>query len=180
MDFGQRRRVIAANQVFGCNFLVRRRVLELTRGFHPDGMPKGLLRFRGDGESYVSEVVNREGWTTLYEPAAGLQHQVTEERLTPDYFCRRWYAQGISDSYSELRGRHSAFRRFRRKCAVLKHLVLSQTRAGNCIHARRFRRSWVWGYASHQFWVMSDPALRRWVRQEHYLGPSGCPPKSNA
>jgi hypothetical protein len=124
--------------------------------------------------------VNREGWTTLYEPAAGLQHQVTEERLTPDYFCRRWYAQGISDSYSELRGRHSAFRRFRRKCAVLKHLVLSQTRAGNCIHARRFRRSWVWGYASHQFWVMSDPALRRWVRQEHYLGPSGCPPKSNA
>lgn len=178
IDFGQRRRVITANHVFGCNFLVRRKVLELTRGFHPDGMPKGLLRFRGDGESYVSEVVEREGWTTIYEPAAGLQHQVTEERLTPEYFCRRRYAQGISDSYAEVRARHGAFRQFKRKCAVLKHLLLSQAKRGNCIHARQFQRSWLRGYVSHQLWVMSDPALKRWVRQEHYLGPNGSPPGS--
>ena len=43
--------------VFGCNFIIRKSVLFAAGGFHPDGMPDHLLRYRGDGESYISRYI---------------------------------------------------------------------------------------------------------------------------
>lgn len=178
IDLGRERRRISPYHVFGCNFLIRRTVLEIAGGFHPDGMPKHLLRFRGDGETYVSGVVRGNGWDALYEPLAGLEHQVTAERVTVEYFCRRWYAQGISDSYSEARACPTLLQQARRKLAILKQVIGCHLRPASHGYRSRFRRSWLSGYASHQRWLLMDPALRSWVRRTHYLGTSGCAPSS--
>ncbi len=178
LDLGVVRRIINPFQVFGCNFLVRKRVLEEAQGFHPDGMPQTLLRFRGDGESYVSALVKECGGITCYEPDAAVWHQVSEERTTVDYFERRWFAQGISDSYTDIRNRQSLKRRIKRALITLKHLV-PDTNPLVCYRGlqRRFRRHWARGYLFHHWACWKDPLLREWVRQPNYLGTLGRVPQ---
>jgi len=49
-------RNISPYYVWGCNFAIRKDVLIKAGGFHPDGMPKESIRFRGDGETHVSRL----------------------------------------------------------------------------------------------------------------------------
>src|SRR5262249_31079384 len=54
IDLGEVPKRVDPLLVFGCNFSIRRAVLTEAGGFHPDGFPEQLTRFRGDGETYVS------------------------------------------------------------------------------------------------------------------------------
>lgn len=92
--------------VWGCNFSVRKEVLAEARGFHPDAMPDELIRFRGDGEMPVGRHVVASGRRCLFHPGASVEHLVPASRMTHDYFRRRAFLQGISDSYTELRAQH--------------------------------------------------------------------------
>ena len=103
LDLGDEPKSISPYFIFGCNFAIRRSVLESAGGFHPDGMPQELIRYRGDGESYVSQYVQVNGYKALYHPEASVYHWVSANRMTIEYFCRRAYNQGISDSYTQLR-----------------------------------------------------------------------------
>jgi glycosyltransferase involved in cell wall biosynthesis len=92
--------------IFGCNFSIRKSNLLEIGGFHPDAMPQELIRFRGDGETYVSNVIQSKGYKTLYNPRASVYHWVPKKRMTIEYFCQRAYNQGISDSYTKIRHLH--------------------------------------------------------------------------
>jgi glucosyl-dolichyl phosphate glucuronosyltransferase len=106
VDLGERTKVVNPQLVFGCNFSIRRSVLVEAGGFHPDGMPQELIRFRGDGETYVSSFISAKGYQTLYHPEASVYHQVPEERMSLDYFCWRAFNEGISNSYTAVRNSH--------------------------------------------------------------------------
>jgi glycosyltransferase involved in cell wall biosynthesis len=106
LDLGDAPKAISPYFIFGCNFAIRRSVLEAAGGFHPDGMPQELIRYRGDGESYVSHYVQTKGYQAFYHPQASVYHWVSASRMTSEYFCRRAYNQGISDSYTHLRKVH--------------------------------------------------------------------------
>ncbi|MGC1307609.1 MAG: glycosyltransferase [Phormidesmis sp.] len=106
LDLGDEPKIVSPSLIFGCNFSIRRHILEEAGGFHPDGMPQHLIRYRGDGESYVSQYVFSKKYKTLYHPDASVYHWVPTSRMTVGYFCRRAYNQGISDSYSQLRRAH--------------------------------------------------------------------------
>lgn len=106
LDFGDSRKEIPATYVYGCNFSIRKSVLFECGGFHPDSMPQELIRYRGDGETALSLAVMQKGYKAIYEPKATVYHRVAPERLTVDYFCRRAFNQGISDSYTEIRQEH--------------------------------------------------------------------------
>jgi glycosyltransferase involved in cell wall biosynthesis len=106
LDLGNEPKPISPYFIFGCNFAIHRSVLQAAAGFHPDGMPQKLIRYRGDGETYVAEYVASEGYTAFYHPEASVYHWVPAKRMTIEYFCHRAYSQGISDSYTQVRKSH--------------------------------------------------------------------------
>jgi glycosyltransferase involved in cell wall biosynthesis len=103
IDLGDDIKMINSNYVWGCNFSIKKSVLYEAGGFHPDAMPQELIKFRGDGESYISQYIADKKYTTLYNPKVSVYHFVPNNRMTEEYFCTRMYNQGISDSYTKLR-----------------------------------------------------------------------------
>lgn len=103
LDFGDFEKFISPYYIFGCNFSIRKKVLLAAGGFHPDGMPFELIKYRGDGETYVSQYVLNNGLKSLYHPQASVYHWVSKERMTEEYFCKRRYLTGISHAFTNLR-----------------------------------------------------------------------------
>jgi glycosyltransferase involved in cell wall biosynthesis len=190
LDLGDEIKSIKATEVYGCNFAVRKSVLLEAGGFHPDGMPHSLIRYRGDGESYLSRFIQEKGYRTLYHPKASVYHLVTNNRMTVDYFCARAFNQGVSDSFTDLRNAHQnnisnrnittlamavsrmrenpydfAFRVGRRLMRAFFFLFPTESvRIENEI-----RLSYRNGYAFHQKEVSNDPQLLKWVLRENFF-----------
>ncbi len=183
LDFGTGCFALDPSYVWGCNFNVRRAVLEAARGFHPDGVPVERIRWRGDGEGHIARLVHERGWLTLFDGAASVRHAVTARRMTPDYFEERAYAQGVSDSYTRIRraGRavlpwHQHVRAaVRRLAAPLRERNLTRSAPTDAATAqwravlRAVRCGYFRGLAFHHAEVARDPALLAWVLKEDYL-----------
>ena len=182
LDFGNTGFDIDPGYVWGCNYSIRRDMLIRAGGFHPDGMPTDRLRFRGDGETHVSDCVRASGQRAIFEPGASVHHLVSQGRMTPDYFCRRAYAQGISDSYSRVRKANRA----RWSAAVVKwrlrqwsgsayRLAENLVRKSDPVERElwairaKVRRAYRDGFLFHQRSVRADPDLCDWVLKESYL-----------
>lgn len=163
-------------RVWGCNFSVRREVLLAAGGFHPDGMPPELIRFRGDGETHVSRYVVGARLKCLFVPGASVYHKVTPERMTFAYFRQRGYNQGISDSYAALRGslRNKPARRgiLRRAAGwasqrLIEPLPLPAATARRAL--RELYEGQLEGRAFHQRAYREDAELREWVHRPNYF-----------
>ena len=168
LDFGDMKKDIPAGYVYGCNFSIRKSVLFECGGFHPDAMPQELIRYRGDGESALSRKIMEKGYRIVYEPDALVYHRVPKERLTADYFCRRAFNQGISDSFTEIR----------RNGGVLG--TMDHRENGGMINRliRMFREkpiqkevrvSYLEGKEYHRKMVESDPEILDYVLRETYF-----------
>jgi glycosyltransferase involved in cell wall biosynthesis len=181
-DYGDGKFAIPADHVWGCNFSVRKSVLRATHGFHPDALPPNLVRFRGDGETHVTNWVRMSGAKTIFDSRASVHHWVPVSRMTRDYLWQRYYAQGISDSYSEIRkndgplGAVQALRRyfiFSRKIAQHKAHEYLERIAGRPGAAHRIQMTTTLarysGYRFHQEQVDADPDLLAWVLRADYL-----------
>ena len=93
--------------VWGCNFAIRRTALQAAGGFHPDGYPGPLLKFRGDGETHVASFVKDNGGRTIFHPNASVHHLVSSDRMTVDYMRNRAFSNGITSSYTKLRKKYA-------------------------------------------------------------------------
>jgi hypothetical protein len=103
LDFGETVKEIPPEYRWGCNFSVRKRIVLEAGGFHPDGFPQEMIQYRGDGETAVSKYIHGKGYKAIYNPKASVYHFVPQNRMTQDYFCKRAFNQGISDSFAEMR-----------------------------------------------------------------------------
>lgn len=168
-------RAFSPYQVWGCNFAIRKSVLLQAGGFHPDGMPKELIRFRGDGETHISRYVVESGLKCMFHPGASVYHKVTPERMTYNYFRQRGYNQGVSDSFTALRNQDapvSAARRsmVRRAAArawrELKDWVHLNGEARQALN--ELKRGHREGYAYHQHCYATDPEVCAWVNRPDY------------
>ncbi len=181
-DFGQGIYEIDARFIWGCNFAIRRSLLDSAKGFHPDGFPKELLKFRGDGESYVADHVGRSSFRVVFNSKVSVLHLVTPERMTREYFVRREYAQGVSDSYKDIRdasglsGSFSMLLRRRVRIARaqirrfsnrLKHELSSEQKEWLDLE-REMEKSYWKGYGFHRRSVRSDSGLLDWVLKGSY------------
>jgi glycosyltransferase involved in cell wall biosynthesis len=169
LDLGNRAHDIDPELVWGCNFGVRRSLLEQVGGFHPDGMPRDLIRFRGDGESYVGASARALGRRAVYQPEARIHHWVSRERMTPGYVRRRSFDQGISDSFRVSRQRFRVVpgvARLLRHWARLATIGLRMLRPGIQGQAAR---GYLEGYAYHRRQLRADPELRTWVHRPNFL-----------
>lgn len=173
------RRVHDPNLVWGCNFAIRRQVLLDAGGFHPDGMPKELIRFRGDGESHVSWYLKQNKLLCLFDSRASVYHIVTPERMTLEYFWQRNFNQGISASYTMLRN-GSQTKKSRRCGAVafarfvangvwrrVKRWVGED--AEFCKLAKVISDGYRQGFEYHQRMYQTDMEVRAWVHKSDYF-----------
>jgi glycosyltransferase involved in cell wall biosynthesis len=172
------RRPITPFAVWGCNFSVRKQVLLDAQGFHPDGVPEERIRFRGDGETHVCLHVMKSGLIAMFDSRASVYHAVPNSRMTFEYFRKRAFNQGISDSYTALRSAppggkspHPVVRGLRaitrRVRARAKDLLTRdpQLRELN----RIMREGYDEGYAFHQEAYASDSEVRAWVHRPNYF-----------
>jgi glycosyltransferase involved in cell wall biosynthesis len=186
LDFGDSIKEINPYYVFGCNFSIRKSVLLEAGGFHPDAMPQELIKYRGDGESYVSRYILEHGYKTLYHPKASVYHFVPKTRLTEDYFYQRAFNQGISDSFTQLRKNgqpDKIITTFLQKLnwrlplhmakLFLRHGINIKSIMDNERFNTRFSKANRQGYLYHQNEVRNDFELLKWVLRENYLGENG-------
>jgi len=179
LDFGEGMFNIDPAYVWGCNFAVRKAMLMKAGGFHPDAFPRELVRFRGDGETHVTDFIRGSGFRCIFDSRASVRHFVPKERMMKDYFAQRAFDQGISDSYADLRTGRSRGIPLRREIDWLRSLMrayagillaatdqterelLTVQHATLAAHRR--------GYRFHRHEVQADPVLLAWVLKRDYL-----------
>jgi len=180
LDLGDKVMPIDPFNIYGCNFSVRRSVLEEAEGFHPDALPEGMIRYRGDGETHISRFVRGKGYMALYHPKASVFHIVPEERLTEAYFCRRAYLQGISDSYTFIRNASQKSTSPAQRLISYFRLSRKKWRFYTDARKRRIEHNYYNGFCMHQYAVKQDKVLYEWVVRRDYMdgsiheAPSGC------
>jgi glycosyltransferase involved in cell wall biosynthesis len=173
IDLGDRLK-INPPAIFGCNYAVRKETLLKVGGFHPDSMPQSLRRFRGDGESWVSRAIADMGLKSIYNPDASVYHCIPKGRTTFDYFQKRAFAQGISDSYAQIRypGNGETLKdKIKQLEIALKRTVkrmLFIDRESVKLD-RIIAKGYKAGFSFHQKEVKNDPELLEWVLKENYF-----------
>ncbi len=177
IDMGEKPAEINPYYVFGCNFSIRKELLLECGGFHPDELPIELLRFKGDGESFVSKFIKDKGLYAHYHPDASVYHLISKERLTLEYFKRRVFYQGISNSYTDIRNSYygnasvkssTSFLSNQKK--VLKKIINNLLIDKEILKIdREIAKSYNQGYLYHQKEVKKDLELFKWVIKENYL-----------
>jgi len=154
---------ISPYYIFGCNFFISKRTLFDLGGFHPDSMPKELLRFRGNGETALMLKLRDKGLVGMYDPKATVYHIIPSERLSIEYFCQRHFMEGISASYTHIRancGIKPSHPHLHRPLEIpssfigIWHLV-----------EEAYRQGWEF----HQNEVKSDHALLDYVLRPRYI-----------
>ncbi len=88
---------------FGGNSVYRKSLLLKCGGFHPDGMPKHLLMYRGDGETYVERFIQSHNMKELYCAQVSVYHMIDEKRVDDAYIDYMYFRNGISSMYTCLR-----------------------------------------------------------------------------
>lgn len=177
LDFGDGRFEMDPRYVWGCNFSIRREILAHAGGFHPDSLPRELIRFRGDGETHVSNHLRALRLRALFDSRASVHHFVPRHRMTHIYFGERAYAQGISDSYSAIRRARGipsvptrVWQVARETISRLLHSIHARTKSSEVADVLRIAQRSYWdGYWFHMHETARDPALLRWVLKENYF-----------
>jgi len=174
IEFFGHTRTVSPYLIWGCNFSIRKEILLAAGGFHPDGMPKELIRFRGDGETHVSRYVADSGMKCVFHPGASVYHKVTPERMTFDYFRQRGFNQGVSDSYTQLRQQDASAGSFQ-SGFIRKAFGFVLRRSMEFFDDRDVKRAMTElqrghreGFAYHQAVYRDDPEVRDWVHRSTY------------
>jgi glycosyltransferase involved in cell wall biosynthesis len=177
LELGDSEKYIDPTRVWGCNFSIRRSVLLKSGGFHPDSMPEKLLHLRGDGETHVARFIASRGYKSMYVPSASVYHFVSRERMTVEYFRKRAFNQGISDSYTRLRNNPISVDN-----AIITSHPLAKFMTNTWL--RRFGRFVIpssiyitanvneayWrGFRWHESCFLTDESVRNWVLKDSYL-----------
>lgn len=175
LNFGDETRDIPADYVWGCNYAIRKRVLEEVGGFPPDSFPKEMRRYGGDGETGTAREVRTRGYRITYQPKACIYHWVPASRMTLDYLYFRSFDQGIKDSYTYVRKeggiaaganlKRLANEAIRRATRIAKYVLKGEA----SVYQQVIAKGWRDGYNYHQEEIRKDPELLAWVLKESYL-----------
>ena len=178
LDFGKKCKIISPQYVWGCNFSIRKDILLEVGGFHPDGFPDNLLKYRGDGETAISNKIEKTKYVTFFNPNASVFHHVPRKRMTFDYVYRRGYLQGISDSYTNIRdeGGLLNYKLLQNNFFYIKYRAnqfLFNLKSKQFDPLTIYQKGWWAGYFFHQSEAKRDKLLLNWILQEDYFGPKG-------
>ncbi|TDH20860.1 glycosyltransferase family 2 protein [Segetibacter sp. 3557_3] len=179
LDLGSKPMKIDANFVFGLNFCIRKTALYTLQGFHPDNIPATLQMYQGDGETGLTSKANELGYLAVYHPNIKLFHLIGTDRLTTDYFKKRAFYQGVCNSFSAIRLKHSGKgpavveNNLGRKLARQVREVLSKTKTLLFPQKDRILRAMLAaeekrGYTFHQRAFRKNASVQKWVLKPDY------------
>jgi len=178
LDLGDEYLEINTNEIYGCNLSIRRNILFELGGFHPDAMPRGLIKYRSDGETALMNKVIKAGYNTVYNPKAYVYHVIPSSRLTINYFKKRAFNQGISDSFSLIRkcGKiEDDFykNRLRSLNIINKFFTLMRfLKNGNIKYLKYYNEvgtAYKEGMKYHRDEVKNDPKLLKYILKDNYF-----------
>jgi len=190
LDEGNSVKTIEPVRAVGCNLFVGKETLYKLGGFHPDGLPKELLRYRGDGETGLMLKFTLRGLRCLYSPEALVWHCIDTSRITAEYQISRAYNQGISRSFTEIRTAHGLYSNEGPNNEASKHQSPEMSIPERVLRSgqrrvRTLRNEFFYklygkllnrienanraGWEFHQKEVQKDPALLAYVLQETYF-----------
>ena len=167
------------------NFSIRKSLLFELGGFHPDVTPSEYQHFQGDGESGLTIKVKEKGLKAIYQPEALVHHQVPAKRMTYEYFDKRYFYQGICDSFTYIRTIHGKYELVEKNKNNVRSIIpepiikslkllfdLKQVRKQSKEELElraRFKKAYQKGYDFHQTVVKDNPKLLEWVLKDDYL-----------
>jgi len=175
VDLGDEQKEINPYYVFGCNFSIRKEVLVAAGGFHPDGMPQEMIRYRGDGETHVCQFINSNKLKCWYSPAASVYHLVPPMRMTIEYFSQRAFNQGVSDSFTRIRLQGGTSESDVLKCSCFDWFFLKYgSMTFNCMNSRYLLdmvlySSYRDGYNEHNRLARTDTKILEWTLKDTWL-----------
>jgi len=173
LDLGDdRKELIWPEGVFGCNMAIRRSTLYETGGFNPDAFgERKLIWFRGDGETGLHKKIFDIGYKVIYEPKAIAYHCINKSRMKENYFNRRAFDQGISDSYSRIRKNSSKLMMFKHSLRCLFEWIRHFIKGLKSAHVYNYRvMRWYWfGRGQHQVRALLSRKLRMHIIKDTYL-----------
>lgn len=187
LDLGKKVIVIDAVYVWGLNFIIRKSAYKKLKGFHPDVIPQKIQFLQGDGETGLSIKANEAEMKALYHHKVMLYHLVPEARLTMNYFEKRYFYQGISDSYTQIRTKYGLYKKkeveistvsfskkikrsiknFYFKC-IEKKINETQEKEMDEIKTN-IQRKYNEGFEYHQHHFNSNSVVREWVLKPDYM-----------
>lgn len=177
LDLGLTTQAVEPNYVFGGNSFFPRELIFRLGGFNPDGVPKDLLRFRGDGETALMNKFKQAGLKSIYDPRATAYHVIGHHRMTVDYLCQRAYNQGISDSFSQIRAKHGLDGANTKTIRTLAGKTKSAIRTLFRIFKKeqmsliqiKLQNAHRAGWKFHQELFASDPEIQEFVLRNNFL-----------
>lgn len=174
---------VSGYYIFGCNYSIRKDVLFELGGFHPDGMPEILLRYRGDGETSVAaKVDNHPRYRAFYDSLVCVQHRVPKSRINKKYLLSIAKRSAISEAYLLFR-QESGFFCCLKKCVslalqVVRHIistVFNRKNTRGCSKKTEFDNIYIFVRFFHFVRICLSPKLASWVRQQTYFKEDCCP-----
>lgn len=166
LDFGSELRTISPQWVWGLNFIISRDLIEAAAGFHPDAYPKDLIYLRGDGECGLTSKLQSVGVEAIYEPRLLVYHHFKADRYSPQVLAKRYFAEGITQSYQRIRKNRSNVPFFPH--SVHQNLCdLQQQMDANRTYQKLEFFSGL-GAQWHQALVAENPCLKDWCLKEDY------------
>jgi glucosyl-dolichyl phosphate glucuronosyltransferase len=170
LDIGKTVEGIDPIWIWGLNFAIRKDVLCQLGGFHPDLVPAAVQRWQGDGETGLAYRAKASGVRCVYLEDALLHHLISADRLTPDYFAKRAYYQGVCDSFTRIRAGTppvAAPQGPRPAPREPGEGATSWARAAYEVKTRA-AASYNEGWSFHQKEAAGDPQLLLWIRRPDY------------
>jgi glycosyltransferase involved in cell wall biosynthesis len=173
IDLGPDQKEIDPIFVWGLNMSVRRKTFYDLGGTHPDCIPEHLQKYQGDGETGLSLRIAKAGLKAIYQPKALVRHRISEDRMTIESFEKRYFYQGICDSFTRIReknGINNEMGNFSENditlCSILDK---ADDRTPIREIKKIFRKRYVKGFLFHQNQVANDDQLLEWVLRENFL-----------
>jgi glucosyl-dolichyl phosphate glucuronosyltransferase len=104
------RTVSSADWIAGMNLSVKSWIFKkMQLWFDPDLDRKGE-NLLSNGETELFERIRSFGYEILYSPAMVVGHRITSDRMTPQFFLKRAYWQGVSDYLVDRKSHSSQIR----------------------------------------------------------------------
>lgn len=101
LDYGETRKELAwPENIFGCNFSVRKNILYKLGGFNPECMKD---RWVGDGEAGLIRRIHAARLKVVYAPEAVVWHIVTNERVSLEGMKKRYANYAAAHSCSDFK-----------------------------------------------------------------------------
>lgn len=142
---------------FGGNSVYRKEVLQKCRGFHPDGMPKKLQMYRGDGETYVAKYICTHKLKAMYYAQASVYHMIDVNRVSDSYINFMYFRNGISNMYT-----------FLRENGVKGGVLYIQEAVSECVYIGKVNPEF-WGKLYLLIYYILYKRVRIWVHKEEYF-----------